>query len=149
MTADGVDTDAVQAHPELRSADDVEALRAAAAADRVVVTEDIITTFPAAVAPGTRPPWSRVLPPCPLAKLGLYTLGNALVALAKDARRDSASIPQCGDWSVPITDSPGRNLPYWSNTTTGPCAASDRENRRLPEGPVLMALTLRHVPAHD
>ncbi|MGH3446400.1 MAG: DUF5615 family PIN-like protein [Nocardioidaceae bacterium] len=86
MTADGVDTDAVQAHPELRSADDPEVLRAATAANRVVVTEDI-TTFPAAVAhvPGhcgvvyCHPArWPRT-------KAGLYTLGKALTALATDA----------------------------------------------------------------
>jgi hypothetical protein len=102
MTADGVDTDSVQAHPELRSADDVAVLWAATEANEVVVTEDI-TTFPAAIA---RVPEHHGVVYChpsrwPRTKSGLYALGTALVALAKEAPAGLGEYPAVW-WLEPI-----------------------------------------------
>lgn len=86
ISADGIDTVALNAHrPELRGVDDRSVLEAAVAERRVVVTEDV-TTFGAAIALVPTPVgvvychhgrFPRTMP-------GLDKLHRALVALAAD-----------------------------------------------------------------
>lgn len=86
LTADGVDTMALNAHrPELRGMDDAVVLTAALADGRIVVTEDV-TTFAAAIA---RVPDHVGVVFChhgryPRTKPGLDRLHRALVALPAD-----------------------------------------------------------------
>jgi predicted nuclease of predicted toxin-antitoxin system len=105
LTADGVDTVALNAHrPELRGADDAVVLRTAVDEGRVVVTEDV-STFGLAIRQVTNHVGVIFCHHAryPRTRTGLELLHRALLALAAEPPEGLGNVPV--EWWLPaLTD---------------------------------------------